>query len=137
MKTILSWVIYIFILVVPGSCNSSGSKAPDNTEDSLPQQKPDSSKLISEDAQGIIVMQAKAYEDTVFFYMSKAINKMSDVKTEAERQAVKEEMNNLAKPYQTKLDSLKSLLPASKAKEVDDYRQQLRLINKTTIKNKE
>jgi hypothetical protein len=45
--------------------------------------------------------------------MSKAINKMSDGMTQAEKDAAKEEMNNLARPYQFKLDSLKSLLPAT------------------------
>ena len=108
---------------------------PTITDDSLGQQEPDSSKLIAKDTQDVIVRQAKAYADTVFFYMSKAINKMSDGKTQAEKDAAKEEMNNLARPYQVKLDSLKSLLPANKAKEIDDYRQQL--IDKVTNKKKE
>jgi hypothetical protein len=117
------------------SCNSSSSKAPTITDDSLNQQELDNGKLMAKDSQDIIVSQAKAYEDTVFFYMNKAINKMTDAKTQAEKQAAKEEMNNLAEPYQTKLDSLKSLLSSNKEKEIDDYRQQL--VDKVTNKNKE
>jgi hypothetical protein len=133
MKTNLSWIIYMSIFLL-GSCNSSNSKEP-TINDSLTQPAIDSGTLITKDAQDIIVSQAKACQDTVFFYMNMAINKMSDVQTQAEQQAVKDEMNNLAKPYQVKLDSLKSLLPANRAKEIDDYRQQL--FDKVTNKNKE
>lgn len=135
MKANLSWMIYLSILFILGSCNSSNSKEPAMTGDSLHQQAPDSSKLMAKDAEDIIVNQAKACQDTVFFYMNMAINKMSDAHTEAEKKAVKDEMNNLAKPYQAKLDSLKSLLPTNRAKEIDDYRQQL--VDKATNKNKE
>ncbi len=132
MKTNLSWIICTSILLLSASCNNPASKEPTVNDDTLTQQMADGTKVISEDTQAIIVSQAEAYEDTVFFYMNKAINNMSDAKTQAEKQAVKEEMNNLAKPYQDKLDSLKSLLPANKAKEIDDYRQQL--VDKTTNK---
>jgi len=132
MKTNLSWIIYPSILLMLGSCNSSGSKEPTNSNDTSAMQMIDSPKAVSEDNQDIIVSQAKAYEDTVFFYMNEAINNMSDAKTQAEKQTAKEEMNNLAKPFQNKLDSLKSLLPANKAKEIDDYRQQL--VDKATNK---
>lgn len=128
-------MIYISILLLLGSCNSSNSKDPAMTEDSLQQQAPDSSKLIAKDAQDIIVSQAKTCADTMFFYMNMGINKMSNVPTQVEKQAVKEEMNNLVKPYLAKLDSLKSLLPANRAKEIDDYRDQL--YDKVTNKKKE
>ena len=132
MKTNLSWIIYPSILLMLGSCNSSGSKEPTNSNDTSAKQMIDSPKAMSEDVQDNIVSQAKAYEDSVFFYMNKSINEMSDAKTETEKQAAKEEMNNLAKHFQDKLDSLKSLLPANKAKEIDDYRQQL--VDKATNK---
>ncbi|HRH48214.1 MAG TPA: hypothetical protein PLP23_05670 [Panacibacter sp.] len=132
MKTNLSWIIYPSILLMLGSCNSSGSKEPTNSNDTSSTQMIDRTKAMSEDMQDNIVSQAKAYEDSVFFYMNEAINNMSNAKTQAEKQTAKEEMNKLAKPFQAKLDSLKSLLPANKAKEVDDYRQQL--VDKTTNK---
>lgn len=132
MKTNLSWIIYPSILLMLGSCNSSGSKEPTNSNDTSAKQMIDSPKAMSEDVQDNIVSQAKAYEDSIFFYMNEAINNMSNAKTQAEKQTAKEEMNNLAKPFQDKLDSLKSLLPANKAKEIDDYRQQL--VDKATNK---
>ena len=132
MKTNLSWIIYPSILLMLGSCNSSGSKEPTNSNDTSAMQMIDRTKAMSEDMQDNIVSQAKAYEDTVFFYMNEAINNMSNAKTQAEKQTAKEEMNNLAKPFQNKLDSLKYLLPANKAKEIDDYRQQL--VDKATNK---
>lgn len=132
MKTNLSWIIYPSLLLMLGSCNSSGSKEPTNSNDTSAMQMIDRTKAMSEDMQDNIVSQAKAYEDTVFFYMNEAINNMSNAKTQAEKQTAKEEMNNLAKPFQNKLDSLKSLLPANKEKEIDDYRQQL--VDKATNK---
>lgn len=48
---------------------------------------------MAKDAQDIIVSQAKACQHTVFFYMNMAINKCPDVQTQAEKPAVKDEMN--------------------------------------------
>jgi hypothetical protein len=117
------------------SCNNSSPNEPAITNDSSGQQEAGSSKLMAKNIQDSIVIKAKAYQDTVFFYMSMAIDKMSDASTQAEKKAAKNEMNNLAKPYQAKLDSLKSLIPANRAKEIDEYRQQL--VDAATNKNKE
>jgi hypothetical protein len=56
-----------FILLVIGSCNSSGFQDANYYRRFIGQQEPDSSKLIAKDTQDVIVRQAKAYADTVFF----------------------------------------------------------------------
>ena len=136
MKTNSNELIWFFILGALVSCNSSGPKESTVSEDSSVQQSVDTIKPLVEDNESNIVGQAKAYQNTVFMYMSKAINAMNDdAKTLTQKRAAKEEMNNLAKPYQAKIDSLKAFLPANKAKEIDDYRQQL--FDQQTNKKKE
>jgi len=135
MKTNLSRITCISIFLILASCNNPGSKETTVTEDSSNKPAVDNSASVAE-TENDIVARAKAYEDTVFSYMSKAISAMNDdAKTPVEKKTTKDEMNNLAKAYQTKIDSLKALLPANKAKEIDDYRQQL--FDQQTNKKKE
>lgn len=104
MKPIL---LVVFIVT---ACNNQSSVRP-TTE----------STISKEDS---IVLRAKGYADSVFYYMNIAVNEMVKTKSKTKRHAIGMKMDTRCKPFQQKLDSLKNLVPNRK-KEIDDYRQSL------------
>lgn len=77
-----------------------------------------------EKIENINFIKAKENADSVFYYVNKAVNLMTQSGLTAKSKKVKVIMAK-ADPFQKRLDSLKILLNPMQVKEIDEYRQTL------------